>query len=171
MYITITSRSCISYYFRDRNGKPARKLTSFIGQVKESNDVYFVITVFLQFIIPQILLERWKRVRFFTDGGPKHFKCSAFLYFLWSIWNHYKVSDLEYNFFASYHGCNGCDGAAAQAAAKVRIFQAESGSFPSDAKELKSILDDLSNHNYTIIPRIERPKNKKPLEFINIATY
>ena len=101
----------------------------------------------------------------------KHFKCSAFLYFLWSIWNHYKVSDLEYNFFASYHGCNGCDGAAAQAAAKVRIFQAESGSFPSDAKELKSILDDLSNHNYTIIPRIERSKNKKPLEFINNATY
>ena len=35
----------IIYYFRGENGAPAMRLSSFIGQVKEKNDLYFVINV------------------------------------------------------------------------------------------------------------------------------
>jgi hypothetical protein len=161
----------IIYYFCGEAGQPERKLDSYIGQVAESNDVYFVINTFLQFVIPTIVQHQWRYVRFYSDGGGKHFKCSPFIYFLWTVWNTYKSIDIEYHFFASYHGCNGCDGAAAQAAAKVRSYQEESGVYPRDAAELKEILDGLQKHNYTIIQRIERQANKKPKDCIDIAVY
>ena len=161
----------IIYYFRGENGAPAMRLSSFIGQVKEKNDLYFVINVYLEHVIPMMLQRGWKRVRIFSDGGSKHFKCSPFLFFMWSMWHFYKVLDIEYHFFASYHGCNGCDGAAAQAAAKVRAFQAETGVYPHTADDLLEILETIQNHNYTVIPRIERLANKKPKEFIQIDTF
>ena len=69
------------------------------------------------------------------------------------------------------NGCNGCDGAAAQASQKVKRFIKDTNTYPKTAVELELILRGLNNHNYTIIDKIEREQNKKPLEYIQVDTF
>ena len=47
-----------------------------------------------------------------TDGGPKHFKTSAALYFnlVTLKLRMENLQRIEWNFFASYHGKSACDG-------------------------------------------------------------
>ena len=108
-------------------GKNKHILKSYIGQNKEKNDVYFVIDVFLEYVVDILAANNITKLIIFTDGGGKHFKCTQFLSFLWKFQNAYETLYMEYNFFASYHGYNGCDGAAAQASQQVKRYINDSG--------------------------------------------
>ena len=87
----------------------------FIGQKKEKNDVYFVFYVWKYHLLPYIESKNISRLEIFSDGGSKHFKCSSSMLFFLHLEASMNFS-ITYNFFASYHGANGCDGLAAHAA-------------------------------------------------------
>lgn len=146
-----------------------RRLKSFIGHKKERNDVYFVIDVFLTFILPFVVQNNFINLIIFSDGGGKHFKCTQFLSFLWKVNSFYSFS-LEYNFFVSYHGCNGCDGAAAQASQKVKRYIQETQCYPRTSSELKSILDELNNHDYELLQAVDRIDGKVAKNLIKVPT-
>jgi hypothetical protein len=52
---------------------------SFAGGLSERNDLYFVVTVWLEYLLPLIDEHQWKSIEIWTDGGPKHFKLSGLL--------------------------------------------------------------------------------------------
>lgn len=147
-----------------------RILKSYIGHNAEKNDVYMVIDVFLKYVVHIIAEFDINHLIIFTDGGPKHFKCTQFLSFLWKLNQAYETLKIEYNFFASYHGCNGCDGAAAQASQKVKRYINDTGVYPRNADELKIILDNLSGHDYTLLDKVLRNNDKSPVNLIKVKT-
>ncbi|KAM9997318.1 hypothetical protein ACTFIZ_007984 [Dictyostelium cf. discoideum] len=60
---------------------------------------------------------------FWTDGCGKHFKMATNMMFFAEIKKCFKDVNLSYNFFASYHGFNCCDSAAAYSKRTLNVYQ------------------------------------------------
>jgi len=104
----------ITVYYNDRsepNGI-AHDFHHFIACAK--NDFNFVCTVWNESFNEILTTHRPHEIALWSDGCPKHFKTTRHILMWWKFFSKPKVS-ISYNFFASYHGHNSCDGATAQA--------------------------------------------------------
>ena len=55
------------------------------------------------------MLDQFKVIHLFTDGGPKHFKVRKSLHFM-SLLATYYPQQFQWHFFQSCHGKGSCDG-------------------------------------------------------------
>ena len=115
-----------------------------------SNDLNFVYEVWKEFISEILNCYGPSEIALWTDGGPKHFKCSRSLIMWWelSIMNDIKV---EYNFFASYHGSNACDGAAAQIKKAVIYYQRDCETLLRNIEDIGELIGNLNNNSSSVI--------------------
>lgn len=93
-----------------------KKYLSYIGDQGEHNDKWFVVYVFNHYLLPELAgMPQWQNFSIFCDGG-NHFKSSQMLMYFRTLCAFIAPRHLYLNFYASYHGANGCDGLAAHAA-------------------------------------------------------
>ena len=123
----------------------------FVGEARIKNDFSFVLHIFHNHLVDR--LRRFKKIDFFTDGGPKHFKISAIMNML----HHYSQHQLQqqtitYHFYASYHGHGICDAAASHAKSAIWESIGETKRTPKTSQEICTIIDKINNHISFPIP-------------------
>ena len=118
-----------------------------VGGVGVKNDISFVIHSFRNFILP--LLNGFKYLHIFNDGGPKHFKVSSLLYYFFTL-QQLVPFQIFYHFFASYHGHSVCDSAASQFKRQVTNFVNESNTVPKFAWQVTLMAGDVKTHSAVV---------------------
>jgi hypothetical protein len=145
------------YKWNNENSTLEHSFEHFIGSTPgEKNEVYCVSSVW-QIIFTYSCFNECKKLIIWSDGGPKHFKLTANLYFF-SICSQQLKFEIEYHFFPSYHGHSSCDAAAAHSKKQLNIYQRNNGTPISDSKGAAEIISTVNNHWAGLAPIIERPK-------------
>ena len=81
---------------------------------KAKNDYSFVRAALL-WLMAQSFMQRFDLFKFWSDGGPKHFKIRRTLFFATVELANIVSGHVDWNFFPSYHGKGPCDGRAGTA--------------------------------------------------------
>jgi hypothetical protein len=131
-----------SYYFH------------FIGQPQESNDVNFVIAVF-NMLNRLGVFSGIQWLTLVSDGGPKHFKLTSFLWFLSHFQQRSNIS-ITYHYFTSYHGQSVCDALAAQGKQQAKAWLEKNNEQRriTTPEQLVSILCTRNGHNAFVVPKL-----------------
>ena len=100
----------IYYHDDEKSCKIGHEFYHFLCE--HPNDINFVASAWTSFI--DEIIERFHptEISIWSDRGPKHFKISKHMAFWWQTSTTLNLQ-IAYNFFASYHGHNVCDAAAA----------------------------------------------------------
>jgi len=147
---------------------------------KQRNDVCYVYRAW-ETMVEQGILDGYKRIILFSDGGPKHFKnvyAMAAMLELRERWNtirndpskHHPAPVIEWYFFASYHGHSLADSHAGKI---MMAFHAacQAGKRPADDVALGALIEVALSHTHvTVLPLIPRPKVRRDLSSLADGT-
>ena len=123
----------------------------FIGELGQSNNVFFVTFVWNNYLIP--LLNDFNEIQIFSDGASKHFKQSGSMSYFSDL--QVKLNKvITYNFFESYHGHSICDAAAAQSKRRVYEDLNIAKSMPTTPIEVADSITKVQNHSAYAMPTI-----------------
>jgi len=118
------------------------------------NDIRFVIAAW-----EQLLQEGWftntSTVHIWSDGGPKHFKITANMYYMSYLAERFVQLTFIYNFFESYHGHSTCDAAAAHAKKKINEYQRDNTTRLESSQATITIISELTSHQASILQTID----------------
>ena len=106
-----------------------------------------------------------------SDGGPKHFKCSSSVLMYSALHHEYlRHLDFSYNFFFAYHGANICDGHAG--AAKKRAKSESGKEIPLDSGFIFKVYDSLKDTHVNMIVKDDNDSERaKTLDGIKSYHY
>jgi hypothetical protein len=97
-----------------------RKYIDIICSVAATNDHYYFAAAVSHMALLTDLLTNVTNVKFWSDGGGKHFKSRYAMYLMLLVQKVHPSITIEWNFFASYHGRSLCDAHAGYVKSKVR---------------------------------------------------
>lgn len=104
----------VVFIWKDKHGDEHTTTRHYIANQGDKNDVLFSIHAWEKLAAdPRVA---GKNVFVWSDNGPKHFKCTAYItYMMMWAWRHAKRSKrgLRLSFFAPYHGASVADRGAA----------------------------------------------------------
>jgi hypothetical protein len=142
---------------KDAEDKIQRKYFHWIAN-QEKNDLYFVVGVW-EYLLSNKLLGNIKHIEIWSDGGNKHFKYSATMYYFSTIKERYNIS-ITYNFYESYHGHNAYDAAASHAKKAILRYQLDKGIPCWDADNLASAINTINHHEASTLAAAYKAGNK-----------
>eukprot|EP00733_Pompholyxophrys_punicea_P000790 Pompholyxophrys_punicea_v1_NODE_289_length_2364_cov_36.367259.p1 type:complete len:348 gc:universal NODE_289_length_2364_cov_36.367259:1215-172(-) len=91
------------------NGILHHTFVDYISKIAEKDDFLYVRSALLHLLNETTLLDNFKTVYLWSDGGPKHYKIRRTIFFL-SILDNFYPQTFEWHFFPSCHGKGACDG-------------------------------------------------------------
>ncbi len=126
-------------------------------ELRTSNDIYFVVNAW-ETLLQQIEFLSCTSLYIFSDGGPKHYKCSSNMA-LWSLISQQKRIKVEYHFYASYHGYGAGDAAIMHVKRAVNGQQRNSilaYKRPEDLNRLLLVDRPIKNHTSLLLTDFAR---------------
>jgi len=87
--------------------KIVSKTFDLLANTKEKDDFYYLRAAWVE-LLAHPFFEKFKNIKIWSDGGPKHFKIRKSLY-LFSLIDAAYPQEFEWNFFQSCHGKGPCD--------------------------------------------------------------
>lgn len=97
----------MTVFWRGSDGKLLHHFFDFVSD-DSNNDPVYVLAAWIHLLrLP--MMESFKTIHIWSDGGPKHFKARRGFRVLWEVGKECHKK-LYWNFFASYHGKGPCDG-------------------------------------------------------------
>ena len=96
----------VCVYFKEK-GDTKCEIFNFLANTKEKEDFYFLREAWVA-LLDTPLMKRFRNIKIFSDGGPKHFKIRKSL-FLFSLLQDAYPQNFQWNFFQSCHGKGPCD--------------------------------------------------------------
>jgi hypothetical protein len=104
----------VVFIWKDESGDECTRTRHYVGNEGDKNDVLYSIHAWEKLAQEPIL--QGKSVKVWSDNGPKHFKCTAYVTYMmcWS-WRHSQRHGkaVSLSFFAPYHGASVADRGAA----------------------------------------------------------
>ena len=134
------------------------------------NDSKYVIACW-ESMIKEGLLDDYDDLIIFSDGGPKHFKTSAIINYYSSLATRYHSKSIEYNLFASNHGCSACDGAAGQISKSIKATTGETNQPILTEFDINQLIGKLKNHESKRCPEITEDMTKEVPTFKKIRSF
>jgi len=134
-----------------------RQYLHFVGEKKTKNNVDFVISAW-ETLRKDKVLEGIQHLHIWSDGGPKHFKMSANIYYC-SILSTFIPT--TYHFFASYHGQSACDAAASHAKRRINVTVRDQDLSIATADMLSMAINTVRNHKACPVEIITTLTTKK----------
>ena len=138
---------------------------NFVGVTGEKNDVLFSMTVWKKFLEPTLYDKyfRNREVLIWSDNGPKHFKCTGYMYFM-GMWADVHAKrcqpprDIQCNFFYPYHGASLADTGASHVKRAIRGYVATHQSSMKDNNEAVACANGITSHSATLVGPFARDK-------------
>jgi hypothetical protein len=131
----------------------------YIGELKEKNDVRFVIRVLMNLFFTGEFTNFDKLV-IWSDGGRKHFKQSGLEYWLMklqtAIQDKQPQFTIVHNYFQSYHGHGICDVIAAHGKQEASQEMNNTQTNIYTARELAAIIARRAGHSTYLVTQIYR---------------
>jgi hypothetical protein len=107
-------------------------------------------------------------VEVWSDGGPKHFKCTQHLLWLAQFQKELgRNVPIHYNFFAAHHGFNICDTAASHAKRALKAYQLRTGEPITSSEVVVATISGVKNHSARLAeraPAMEKPKTARGIK-------
>jgi len=150
---------------------------------QQKHDTYYVQTV-LHRLISDGTLRGFKQIHLISDGGPKHFKnkfamrmASEFGVAWRKQYPDVAMPELQWHFYAAYHGHSLCDSHAGRAKTAVRSAQRNAqhdaggalaiGKVPRSAEDVgHAIVDRCKSTTVQTLPAINRPDERSELRHL-----
>jgi len=139
--------------------KIKRDYYHFVGEQGDTNDIYFVITVWEHMFKTKIIPDNITNIEIWSDGGPKHFKQKKTMYYFSTLQQKYQKT-ITYHFYQSYHGHNSCDAAAAHAKNAINLQQRDTNIPSYTAQDLCNSINTVNHHHAQQVPPINKPHIK-----------
>lgn len=136
------------------------KTYHIVADKSQRNDVKFVIGSMMNlFINNEDILQNVSHLKIWTDGAAKHFKQTLNLYFWNAFRDHFKLTQITYNFFISYHGFNCCDAAAAIVKKSLNRYQSLNRTpLKTQNQTIQVINQNVENHQAEKATFTTKPK-------------
>jgi len=138
--------------------KIRKRYHHYVGEGDTKNDIFFVIAVWEHIFKNNLIPQHITTIHIWSDGGPKHFKITACMYYF-SLLAHRFKKTITYHFYQSYHGHNICDAAASHAKKQISEQQRNNDELFYVATDLAESINTLNYH----IAQVAPPINIAPL--------
>lgn len=120
------------------------------------------------------IIGEGKTVLLFSDGGPKHFKNSAVMWFMSLLSEKYHLNTY-WSFFGANHGSNVCDAVGSHANRKIKT-ESMNKQTVIQAKDIPTHINLMKNHTASIAPKggnykVTRPNTLQGIRMLHYWTF
>ena len=135
----------------------SREYIHYVGEKTTKNNVDFVISTWEHLKLDKSLLNI-NKIHMWSDGGPKHFKLSASMFYFSLFSQHINTT---YHFFESYHGQSACDAAASHAKRRINVLARDDRKIMEHASTLSEAINTVRCHRATPVILLTSLKTTK----------